>query len=297
MRADRARAELCASARVFVDHRGLGAVEHLVAVAPHPLAPVHVLEVQEVALIHQPHVAHRAFPGEHGRPQDPIHRARVGVVPIGHEMVPEGAAQVGVRPERRPSQQEGLPIVEAPGGKLKRSVRVQELGSQNARPGMLVRAALERFDGAGPDQNVGVQDENPVLLGRPDTFIHPARVAQVPPGGDHPGRPGQVPYQILDRLGRVVHDEKLPERRRTALAERPDQPFQGRARVIVDDHEGQGHGGSPRGRRAGRGCGASTPSMRLPTRSAATSWTPPHAGPRRGLEFPGSGTLFSTPCS
>ena len=42
-----------AGALVLVHHARFGAVDHLEAVAPHPLAPVDVLEVEKVALVEQ----------------------------------------------------------------------------------------------------------------------------------------------------------------------------------------------------------------------------------------------------
>ncbi len=127
MRAKRPRAQLRTGARVVVEHPGVRNIEHLVAVAPHPLAPVDILEVEEVALVHEPDVARGAAPDQHRRAENPVDGARVGVVPVGHHVVAQAPTLRDERAEGDPSQEERPPIVEAPGRELKRPVRIQEL--------------------------------------------------------------------------------------------------------------------------------------------------------------------------
>ena len=152
MRPDRSRPGLGARPGVVVDHPRLRAVDDLEAVAPHSLAPIDVFKIEEVALIHQPHVAHRPPADVHRRAQDPVDGACLLVIPFRHEVRAHRPAPLGERAQRHAAEEQRPPIVESARGKLKGPVGVQEPGSENSGARMRLGRPLGASSGrAEPD--------------------------------------------------------------------------------------------------------------------------------------------------
>ena len=93
-----------AVATVPVDEAGVRGVDHLEAGLPHAVAPVHVLEVEEEALVHGPAAVEGLAPRQQAAAEDPVHRARprwsksrirwrLHRAAVGKQLAQEGAPQ------------------------------------------------------------------------------------------------------------------------------------------------------------------------------------------------------------
>ena len=164
-----------------VHEAGVGRVQHLEAGLPHAVAPVHVLEVEEEAFVHGAGAVHGRAAHQQAAAQDPVHRPAGLVVEVLHQVQADGLA-VGKDPAQEgAAQQQGPEGVEAAAGILDRTVLVQQLGPDHARPRVGVGEVQQAVQGAGLDHDVRIQDQ--VVLGldlRPCPGCSPGRSPRSP---------------------------------------------------------------------------------------------------------------------
>jgi hypothetical protein len=72
---------------VMVYHGNLGVVHYIPPSLVHAIAPIHVFEIEEEALVHRAYVGYCGGPHQHAGSQDPIDVGGNMMIAVFHEMI------------------------------------------------------------------------------------------------------------------------------------------------------------------------------------------------------------------
>ena len=193
----------------------------------HPVAPVHVLEVEEEALVHRADVRHRLAPRHQAAADAPVHVPGGLVIEVAHQVIPDHAS-VGEQPaEEGPPQQEDRHRIERAATVLERAVGIVQARGHEPGLGGGIEVAGQRLDAPGPHLDVGIEHQVVASAGQPDPLVDGPREAEVLAVGAvldpaRGGGPEHAPAPVLrDTLGgriqrSVVQDDHFvaePRRR------------------------------------------------------------------------------------
>ena len=164
---------------MVVNHPRVRQIIDLPAPFFHAIAPVHVLEIEEKAFVHQADFFQRVAPDHQARAEHPIDFPRGIMIPVGHQMAGEQRAVREEFAEKRAAQQEHRQRVKRAARILKRAVGIQQLAADNPRVRRSGHEREHRFDRARRDFDVRIQDKDVVGIKFPDRLIHGFGVAAV----------------------------------------------------------------------------------------------------------------------